>query len=89
MRPYRRFFVLLLLAFSVILASCRPHRVCSGLNPEIGKYNTKKRLNKGGRRLKSRPEKAAMKYRKKQLKHRKNATNKKVHHHIIRITVGA
>lgn len=63
----RRFCILLLLISSVLL-SCGPRKLCSGLNPEIGKYNTSKRLNKGGRTLKSKPERDSLRRRKKSMK---------------------
>lgn len=69
MRPLSRFFGLVLLAVSLAFASCK-HEVCSGLNPEVGKYNTTKRLGKGGRSLKSKPEKDALKRRRQRLKNR-------------------
>jgi hypothetical protein len=70
------FFSLLFLSF----VSCGPHKVCSGLNPEIGKYNTSKKMRKGGHKLSSGPEKAAHRRRVKQMqkKRRKKGPGKSV-----------
>lgn len=59
----------ILIAFS--FASCGTPKVCSGLNPEIGKYNTSKKVRKGRRSLHSGPEKVAYNRRSKQIKKRK------------------
>ena len=52
-------------------ASCGHEKVCSGLNPEIGKYNTSKKIRKGKRAVHSNPEKEAVKRHSKQVKHKK------------------
>lgn len=88
MRPVFRLIALFSLGVLFALSSCRQHKQCSGLNSEIGKYNTHHRLRKAGRRLKSRPERSSLKYRKRQLKRRKKASNRHPHHHIIHITIG-
>lgn len=62
-------FVLFLFLVSVV--SCGGEKVCSGLNPEIGKYNTSKKIRKGRRSVHSNPEKEAVKRHSKQVKHKK------------------
>ena len=59
-------------------ASCRHEKVCSGLNPEIGKYNTSKKIRKGKRAVHSNPEKEAVRRRTKQIKKRKPRGGKAV-----------
>ncbi|CAN5907854.1 hypothetical protein BH11BAC7_BH11BAC7_08120 [soil metagenome] len=71
------FFVrcfIFLIAFSFV--ACGPRKVCSGLNPEIGKYNTSQKLRKGRRKLHSGPEKEAYHRRTKQIKKRKSHPGK-------------
>jgi hypothetical protein len=62
-------FVIFLFAFSIV--SCGTREVCSGLNPEIGKYNTTQKIRKGKRHLHSGPEKDAYRHRVKTMKKRK------------------
>jgi hypothetical protein len=68
MRLVIRCFIILI-AFSII--GCEPHKVCSGLNPEIGKYNTSKKIRRGKRHLHSGPEKEAYRRRAKQMQKRR------------------
>ncbi len=65
-----------LLVFSFV--SCGTHKVCSGLNPEIGKYNTPKKIRKGSRSLHSGPEKEAYHRRAKKMKKKKSRSGKSV-----------
>jgi hypothetical protein len=60
--------VLFLLVIGFI--SCRHEKVCSGLNPEIGKYNTSSKVRKGRRQVHSGPEKQAVSRHAKQVKHK-------------------
>lgn len=72
----------LVFIFAISLASCGPPKVCSGLNPEIGKYNTSKKIRKGKRSLHSGPEKDAYHRRSQQIKKNKRragASNPKKH----------
>jgi hypothetical protein len=64
--------------FLVVLSAsaCGPHKVCSGLNPEIGKYNTPQKIRKGKRSLHSGPEKDANRHRAKTMKKRKKRGGK-------------
>ncbi|MDQ3111137.1 MAG: hypothetical protein M3R17_14685 [Bacteroidota bacterium] len=62
--------------FVIAVVSCGPHKVCSGLNPEIGKYNTSKKIRKGKRSLHSGPEKEAYRHRVKSMKKKKQRGGK-------------
>lgn len=64
-----RFFILL---FFISFAACKPQKVCSGLNPEIGKFNTVEKIRKGKRSTHSTLEKDAVQRRKKQVKKHKS-----------------
>lgn len=75
MSVFVRCFIFLLVFSSV---SCGPQKVCSGLNPEIGKYNTSKKVRKGRRSLHSGPEKEAYRRRAKQMKKKKARAGKSV-----------
>src|SRR5688500_7165912 len=68
-----RFFFVRGVIFLLLLSfvSFGGHKVCSGLNPEIGKYNTSKKMRKGGHKLSSGPEKAAHRRRVKQMQKRR------------------
>ena len=66
-----RFFQLLPLVFLFAFASCAPEKPCSGLNPEIGKFNTARTLRKGRKTVHSKPEKKAVHHREKQVKAKK------------------
>ncbi len=73
---YLKRCLVFLLVFAFV--SCGPHKVCSGLNPEIGKYNTPKKIRKGRRSLHSGPEKEAYHRRAKKMKKRKSRPGKSV-----------
>lgn len=73
----KRLFPLFILIASLVISSCGSEKLCSGLNPEIGKYNTSKRLNKGGKSLKSKPERESLRRRKKQVKKKKGGFSAK------------
>lgn len=71
-----RIVLLLCLVLSVAIFSCRPEKVCSGLNPETGKYNTHKRLRKGGKGLSSKPERNSLRHRKQMMKKKREFSAK-------------
>ncbi|CAN5433326.1 hypothetical protein BH09BAC5_BH09BAC5_01160 [soil metagenome] len=71
-----QFLRLSILLLAICIYSCKPTKPCSGLNPEIGKYNTSQKIRKGKRSLHSTPEKEAYRRRSKQLKHKKSRGGK-------------
>ncbi len=62
--------------FLLTFIACKTEKPCSGLNPEIGKYNTPKKMHKGKKSLHSGPEKAAYQHRKDEMKRRKKGGGK-------------
>lgn len=72
LKPWVKYPMLWIIVIVFSFASCGTHQVCSGLNPEIGKYNTSKKIRKGRRSLHSGPEKSAYSRRAKQVKKRKS-----------------
>ena len=61
-----------------LIFSCAPYKVCSGLNPVTGSYNSSKKMRKGRKSLHSDPERSAYTHRQKEMK-KKNAVNGRNH----------
>jgi hypothetical protein len=72
-----RFWGFLLFIFLFLFSACTPEKPCSGLNPEIGKFNTARRIHKGRKSVHSKPEKKAVHHREKQVKSRKKSFSAK------------
>ncbi|MCX6310989.1 MAG: hypothetical protein NT084_05060 [Bacteroidetes bacterium] len=58
-----------MLLFSFI--ACQHEKVCSGLNPETGKYNSYSKVRKGKRTAHGNPEKQAIRRRQKSIRKQK------------------
>ncbi|TND02580.1 MAG: hypothetical protein FD123_4042 [Bacteroidetes bacterium] len=72
-----RFSLLLILLCSLLaFPSCKPAKVCSGLNPELASHGTVKKVRKARKRVGSNPEREAMKRRESQMKHKKRFSAK-------------
>ncbi len=71
-----RFYLLLSMCFLLALPACKPHKVCSGLNPELATYGTVKRVKKAKRRMGSDPERKAVNHREKSMKKKKGFSAK-------------
>lgn len=63
---------LLILILILSFVSCTHEKVCSGLNPDIGTYNSSKKIRKGKRTAHSDPEREAIRRRKKTVKKQKS-----------------
>jgi hypothetical protein len=88
MRFPRFLFIWILILPLVFTYSCGPHKVCSGLNQELGKNDTKKRLRKNGRKLKSKPERDSHRRRKVSVKRQGHDSSKRHAGGIFRLRIG-
>src|SRR5947208_3124481 len=65
-----RIFIFLI---CISLASCMGKKTCSGISPEVGSYDTAKKIRKARRHAHSAPEKAAETHRLKTVKNHKSS----------------